>query len=148
MKSSSQYSHGVISSSGGLQPLRARSWPIRHAPALLHVHFFAAVNFIIRMSCWGAPGSGLIKSCRQVLTSTSRGDTSPSSVTDTDLPQGLHGDKITMSSLHRDVFLYVPRQLPCALDLNGVKLETDLYHFTILAQPGARDADTMCVILL
>ncbi len=36
----------------------------------------------------------------------------------------------------------------CVLDLNGVKLETDLYHFTILARPGARDADTMCVILL
>ena len=82
MKSSSQYSHGVIS--GGMLMLRARSWPIRHARSLLRVHFFAAVNFIIRMSCWGAPGSGLIKSCRQVLTTTMR----LIMCTDTDLPRG------------------------------------------------------------
>ena len=82
MESSSQYSHGVIS--GGMLMLRARSWPIRHARSLLRVHFFAAVNFIIRMSCWGAPGSGLIKSCRQVLTTTIR----HIMCTETDLPRG------------------------------------------------------------
>ena len=82
MESSSQYSHGVIS--GGMLMLRARSWPIRHARSLPRVHFFAAVNFIIRMSCWGAPGSGLIKSCRQVLTTTIR----HIMCTETDLPRG------------------------------------------------------------
>ena len=63
MKSSSQYSHGVIS--GGMLLLRARSWPIRHARALLRVHFFAAVNFIIRMSCLRSNRKFIIKSNHQ-----------------------------------------------------------------------------------
>ena len=52
LKSIQAGSHGVIPTTGGMLLLRARSWPIRHARTLLFVHFFAAVNFIIRMSCW------------------------------------------------------------------------------------------------